>query len=75
MSSFVWVRFRRLAKYFSFGHELFVGVHCRRLPNMFSFKPRNLYIFGDISCIASRGADISITPTTDWRLYGKLSIL
>ena len=45
----------------------FVGVYPRRLPTIFSFWPRNLYIFIDVLLVASRGMDHSSTPATDWR--------
>lgn len=60
--------------HFLLGVSLFVGVHLRRLSNILSVGLRELYMFGDISCMTWRGADYSITPTVDWRLYGKLSI-
>ena len=56
------------------GRDLFVGVLCRRPQNLFAFGSQKVYMFEDIPCMASRGTDHSSTPTTDWRLNGKLSI-
>ena len=52
--------------------NILVGVHFRLPRNISSFGPQKVYVFGDISFMASHGADLSSTRTTQLRLTGDL---